>query len=234
MIDLVYKLVLTLGAKDLQGYLTPEEFNELATLWQMKIFRGYFEDSNRDKLRQNKGMSGDGYANLPFNQQQLIQQFADTASLTHSTGTYNLPADLYLIEDHGINVTSTGRLVDQVERKDLVLMNSSPLSKPSAVYPVYERFSTFIKVHPSTFTGALTCRYLRTPKNPKWTYYTLPNNAVVFDPSNPSYQDFELHESELPNLVIGILSHFGIMVREDMVVKAAESINLQTKQEDNS
>jgi len=228
MIDLVYQTVLTVLSKDNQGYVTPEEFNKISNLVQMEIFRGYFEDENRDKNKQNRGLSNEGYSNLPFIQRQRIDQFAASAPLVYTSGTHVLPTNLYLIEEDGIVLPSNGAVIEEVERKDLAFLNKSD-AKPTLTYPVYERFNTYIKVYPASVIVNVDCRYLRTPKAPKWTYFVLPNNEVMFDSTNPSFQDFELHESEFSNIVIKVLSYFGITLRESDIVQITESLKQQVK-----
>ncbi len=228
MIDQVYQTTLTILSKDNQGYISPEEFNKIANLVQMEIFRGYFEDENRDKNKQNRGLSNEGYSNLPFNQRQRIDQFAATTSIVYSSGTHLLPADLYLLEEDGITLPSNGAVIEEVERKDLAFLNKSD-AKPTVTYPIYERFNTYIKVYPQSVIVNLDCRYLRVPKELKWTYFVLPNNQVMFDPTNTSYQDFELHESEFSNITIKVLSYFGITLRESDIVQIAESLKQQVK-----
>ncbi len=43
-VDEVYKTVLYILNKEQRGYLTPEEFNKVATQVQLEIFEKYFED----------------------------------------------------------------------------------------------------------------------------------------------------------------------------------------------
>lgn len=234
MIDTVYQTLLTILSKDNQGYVTPTEFDRIAHLVQTQIFREYFEDENRDKIKQNRGLSNRGYSNLPFNTRQRITQFAETATITKTFGVYNLPADLYFIEDNGLSLSSNGNVVDEVERTALSFMMKSELSRPSLTYPVYEGFSDNVKVYPDTVTEGIICRYLRTPKEPKWTYFILPNGEVKFDPTNASFQDFELHESEFVNIVLKMLTHFGVAIRETEVVQVAETLKNEVKQNDNT
>ena len=117
MIDKIYKTLLTLINKEIQGYVTPTEFNLLANNVQLEIFREYFEDENRDKNKNNRGLTNKGYSNLDFNQRKRIEQFSRFASITpeslESSSTsviLNLPTDLYFIVDDGIT-TSTGEVI---------------------------------------------------------------------------------------------------------------------------
>ena len=219
MIDLIFKTVQTILAKDRNGLLTPEEFNILANQVQSSIVRGYFEDENRDKNRENRGLTNNGYSNLPFNERQRIDQFAATATVSKTGNQYNLPSDLYFIEDEGI-LSSTDKVIEEVERYRRGYLKGS-ISAPTSNYPVYERFSDFIEVSPSTITTDITIRYLREALEPRWTY-TIVGGTEMFDSGNPSFQDFELHTSEFTNIVKRLLTYFSINIKDYEVTKIAE------------
>ena len=223
MIDLVYKTVTTIINKENNGYVSPEEFNNIATLVQEEIFKNYFEDHNRDDNRDHSGLVSKGYGNLPFNQRQKIGQFSETFIMTNlGNQLYDLPTNLYWIEDDGIT-TLRGEVVEEVERRELgYLMNS--ISKPTVNYPVYGRYSDKIKVYPAELNSDLSIDYIRKPLHPKWTYFPLPDGNAMFNPAAGDYQDFELHESEFSNIVIKVLMFFGINLREAEVVQVASNI----------
>jgi hypothetical protein len=46
-VNTVYTTVLSILNKEQRGYLTPDEFNKLATQVQLDIFENYFEDYNQ-------------------------------------------------------------------------------------------------------------------------------------------------------------------------------------------
>ena len=46
-VNTVYTTVLSILNKEQRGYITPEEFNKLATQVQLEIFENYFEDLNQ-------------------------------------------------------------------------------------------------------------------------------------------------------------------------------------------
>jgi hypothetical protein len=225
MIDLVYQTLLTIINKDNQGYVSPTEFNILANNVQNEILRGYFEDINKNKNKENRGLTNTGYGNLGFNVRQRLQQFAVLpTTLQVSLGNCNLPDDLYFIEDNGV-ITGTTQvnpnvLLEEVERGQLNIMNNS-LAKPTALYPVYERYAKTLRILPTTITQ-VKVSYLRKPNFPNWTYFMLPNGQPAYNPADSSFQDFELHESEFSNVVLKLLSYFGINLRESDVVQIAE------------
>ncbi|NRA77273.1 MAG: hypothetical protein HRU18_03610 [Pseudoalteromonas sp.] len=241
MIDLVFQTLRTITNKDNQGYLSPTEFNLLANNVQEEIFRGYFEDENRDKNKENRGLTNKGFSNLDFNERQRIYQFSAITDITknQSTFRFDLPSDLYFIEDDGVTPIEKGvpsvnfidNVIEEVERSAFNYLSNSE-SAATSTYPIYERYATEIVVSPSTIED-IRVRYLRRPTQPNWTYFLLPNGKEVFDPSNTSYQDFDLHESEFSNIVNRMLSYFGINLRENEIIQIAEMLKDKQNVEDN-
>lgn len=233
MIDLVYKTVTTVINKENNGYVSPDEFNKIANLVQEKIFKGYFEDHNTDIIRGNSGIVSKGYGNLPFNQRQKIGQFsAEGLATPIANSFFQLPQDLYLIEDDGL-IAPNGSVVEEVERRDIGYLSSSLVS-PTECYPVYSRYADRVKVFPASITEDLEILYIRKPKAPKWTYFVGQDGKEFFNPTLADYQDFELHDSEFSNLVLEILMFFGINLRESDVVKIASSLASTEEQKENN
>lgn len=231
MIDLIYQILRTITNKELRGNVTPAEFNLLARQVQNKIYRGYFEDENRDKIKQNRGFTNKNFSNLSFIQRQRIEEFAAISVLTYNNTTqlFELPSDIYLIKDKGIDFN--GNVIDEAESSNITFMNSS-LGAPSETFPVFEMYKDVIKVHPDTIQTGVTCRYLRLPNDPNWTYQDV-GGTEMFDPSSVDFQDFELHESEMTRIVIEMLSYFGINLRETEVTQYAEALKriVESKEE---
>ena len=235
MIDEVYQTLLVFINKELDGHVKPEQFNLLAKHVQLEIFREYFSDENRDKLRRNSSMINKGYANLPFNERQKIIKFAAkeeiTGTVSGNVTVFDLPEDIYFIEDDGVNVLNTNRVVQETERSDMNYVSGS-LAAPSAIFPIYEHVGDTIEVLPNTITD-IKLRYLRKPLDPKWTYQVV-SNVELFDPSNGDFQDFELHPSEFTNIVIRMLSSFGLNIREADVLNVAETLKDKANVKENS
>lgn len=234
MIDTIYKVLLTIINKENQGYISPTEFNLIAHNVQNEIFRSYFEDENLDKNRQNRGLTNRGYSNLPFNQRQRITPFAASSDVTGVVNgvktVFQIPADSYFIEDNGVS-TQEGKVVSEVQRQAIAGLLCTEAC-PTESMAVYESVGQEIHVYPNTLTD-LNIRYIREPLMPKWTYFVLPNGQEMYDPSNASFQDFELHESEFSNIVLRMLSFFGINLREEAVIQVAEALKQKLNQKDN-
>ena len=231
MINLIYQILQTILNKEQRGNVTPAEFNLLAKQVQEAIFRAYFNDYARDVLKMNRGMGGSGLADLAFNQRQKIERFNATATLAFSSPNFTLPADLFMLHDSGI-LTSGGIVIDEVQAGKIGYLNLSEAA-PSVTFPVYERVSpTSILVAPSSIIAGVTCRYIRTPLDPNWTYTSV-SNEPLFNAADVNYQDFELHPDEFSNIVIQMLSYFGINIREAEVTQYAEALKQKqdTKEE---
>ena len=235
-VDKVYKTLNTIINKENNGYVSPEEFNLIGNTVQLEIFRGYFEDENRDKNKENRGLTNKGYSNLDFNERQRIDQFAEEATLSPNGNFYDLPDDLYFMEDDGLYTvlgeTQEPVVIEEVERFELGYLQAS-IASASETYPIYERFSDRVRVFPDSISKEIFLRYIRTPKMPKWTAFTLSDGNPVYNPAAIDHQDFELHESEFPNLVVRILSYFGINLRESEVVQIAETLKDKNNVKDN-
>ena len=231
MIDEVKNVVTTLLNKEQNGYITPAEFNILANNVQNEIFRGYFEDVNRDNIKQNRGLISKGYGNLAFNERQRINNFSAIApSVAKVNGEFILPLDLYLLEDDGISTTE-GTVIEEVERNSMNYLSRS-ISAPSLTYPVYELYGDSVVVLP-TAVEEITVRYIRTPVMPNWTYITS-GTSPMFNGGSDDYQDFELHQSEFPNICNRMLSYFGVTLREADIVQMAESLKDKLTIKDNN
>ena len=220
MIDLVRSTVLTILNKENNGYVSPTEFNILANNVQYEIYRDYFEDINKDSIRGSRGLSSSGYGNLPFKERQRITRFSASSSITKSNGEFSLPSDLYFIEQDGV-VTSSNKVVEEVERSSISYLQGSSAA-PTAAHPVYESLGDTINITPSTVEN-INLRYLRKPLKPNWTYVSI-NGDPIFNVSDSSYQDFDLHPSEFSNIVNRILLYFGVNLREADIVKLADGI----------
>ena len=83
-IDQVYKTVLLIINKEQRGYLTPNEFNKLATQVQLDVLDNYFETLNQQiRVPQNESEYGNRYKSV----QEKLDAFKKIGDCT-----YNAPA----------------------------------------------------------------------------------------------------------------------------------------------
>ena len=222
MIDLIYQIVKTVLNKELRGNITPDEFNKIAKQVQDEIFAEYFTDANLQQNKENRGLTNKNYANLPQLVRQKIARFHKLATLTYNVGSLNFdfPSDLYYLEDNGLLYNAN--VIEESIGADFGFMSSS-VAAPSVTFPVYENYMDAVKVYPAEIVTGVTCRYIRKPADPKWTYTSV-GDVELFDSTVSDYQDFEIHYADLTNIVINMLSYFGINIREADVVQYAEAL----------
>lgn len=222
MIDTIYQIVKVVLNKELRGNITPDEFNKVVKQVQEEIFLEYFTDINLQKNKENRGLTNGNYANLPQIIRQKIARFHSLATIPRDLGSlmYNLPDDLYLLEDNGLIYNNN--VIEEAQGSEFGFLSSS-LAMPSTTFPVYENYKDAVKVYPSDIITPIICRYLRKPADPKWTYTSV-GDVELFDPTISDYQDIELHPSEFSNIVINTLSYLGINLREADVAQYAEAL----------
>jgi len=88
-VDQVYKTVLLIINKEQRGYLTPNEFNNLATQVQLETVEGYFETINQQtRVPQNDTEYGDRIKNV----QEKLDVFKTIGSCTYNAAAGTQPA----------------------------------------------------------------------------------------------------------------------------------------------
>jgi len=227
MINDIRNTVLAVLNKNNYGYISPQDFNLYAQQAQMDLFEDYFYAYNYQVNKENQRTSGTGYADLKKGYVEVIDFFSVTANLTQGFAAQNyfLPSltttgsDYYLI-----NKIFTGNTeLERVEQGKILLLNSSPLTAPSTMFPAYTTEGDTATVYPIPTSGFVVgCQYIRYPKAPKWTYIDLGTNSEpVFDQTQPDYQDFELFPDDATDLTMKILQYAGVSIREASVVQYA-------------
>lgn len=100
MINSVRNSVLSIINKNNYGYISPSDFNLFAEQAQMDLFEDYFYLYNSQIVKENKRLSGSGYADITKGLIEVIDSFSVETFLTQVgvANTYNLPADYYLID----------------------------------------------------------------------------------------------------------------------------------------
>lgn len=222
MINEVYLVLQTILNKEQSGgYVSPSEFNNMAKQVQEEIFRSYFEDINRDQIKENKGLSNPGHGNLVDNQIQRLEPFMSNDTIAQAGGVYPLPVDLYLLEQGTVVDSISGRVVERVDKHKIAYLKRS-LAAPSAIYPVFYVEGTDITIEPSTFVSAVNINYIRKPNDPQWAYTATGAGDPLYSEVNST--DFELHPSEFSNIVLKMLSYFGVTLREGEVIQVAQAM----------
>ena len=219
IINTVRATVLSIANKNNYGYITPNDFNLYAKQAQLDIFEDYFYQYNTWIVKQNARVSGSEYADIIKGLVEVIDTFSVTNPLNMNGAFYELPSDYYLVN----KIFQGNTEVERVSQSKILLLNSSQLTAPSTMFPAYTTEGNNITVYP-LLTGDVNCQYIRYPKDPKWTYTTLPQGEPLFNQSPADYQDFELPLSDQVNLINKILQYAGVSIREIPLVQFGQAL----------
>ena len=231
MINSVRNTVLSVLNKNNYGYISPSDFNLFAKQAQMEIYEEYYSSYNKAINAENARISGTEYADIENPIAEVLEGFLRNDTLTQvapATNQYYVPSlittgyNFYMISRLTC-FDGTTRLGDaeKVANARIYMLLDSMLTAPTTQYPAYIIEGDVISVYPDTINGvsSLKCSYFRLPKDPKWTYISLPNGEPAFDQSQPDYQDFELPFEDEYKLVMKILQYCGMSIREIQVAQ---------------
>lgn len=225
-VNTVYQTVLMILNKEQRGYMTPDEFNKVATQVQLEIFEKYFDDLNQ-QLRVPQADTD--YADRQENIDEKIAIFKTFGTPIAVNGTdyfslptvdsYNRQVSFYRL---GNLVYDTNKIVQRLDRHDFYYVDRSKLTKPTAINPVYlyENQKLFIK--PTSITSKVVVDYVRKPVDIIWGI-TL-GSLGQYEYNEQSSVNFELHESEQTEVILKILLYSGIIIRDNEIVQTAAAL----------
>jgi len=235
-VDTVYQRVLTIANKEQRGYITPQEFNLLATQAQLEIFEQYFYDINQfNRINGNQTEYSDmlnilGEKISPFEKWKQ----SGTVSGNEVTLSSATPNPVYRL---GTVFYANGALdveVELVHKNELVYFERSNLTKPNADRPIYVRKTdNIIKVFPTTLTmDNVTFNYVAKPSDVKWGYEMInaTSNEALYNASKSD--DFELTLAEETNLVVKILELAGITIKDPGLYQISDKEETETTQQE--
>ena len=119
--------------------------------------------------------------------------------------------------------------VQRIQRNEFLLVDKSPLTKPTIKYPVYileGKVTLFTNIHdkiyvyPTTIQSGVTLSYVTKPTSPVWGYTADPTTGAYIYSSGGS-TNFGLHPSEQTNLILQILMYSGVIIRDPQIIQSA-------------
>lgn len=183
----VYKTALLILNKEQRGYVTPNEFNKIATQVQLQMFENYAEELNQ-QLRVPQADSD--YSDRIMNTDEKLSIFKSFGDATYdnvvtpTTPYYTLPSDLYRLG----TVVYTGLNNSEVElqrlqRHDFYNIQKSLLTASTKYFPTYLYENERIYVKPDSINSGVSVNYLRKPKDPRWGYSVGTLGQYIYDPT---------------------------------------------------
>tara|TARA_R110001592_G_scaffold3387_1_gene19055 strand:- start:51 stop:725 length:675 start_codon:yes stop_codon:yes gene_type:complete len=215
-VNTVYQTVLLILNKEQRGYITPDEFNKVATQVQLQILEDYFEDLNQMSRSPQNDID---YADRVSAVDEKISAFRQNSNVARDTTTSNV----YKLG----TVTYNGTELQRVQRNEYYNIIKAPLIAPTLKQPIYLYQNNRILSFPITATP-LDIDFIGTPAAPVWGF-TVNANTGVYLYSASSSTNFNLMPSEQTNVIIRILSYSGIIIRDPSIVQAAAQKIQQTE-----
>lgn len=249
-VNKVYTTVLSILNKKGSGYMTPDNFNKIAAISQIELLDRAFYEYNQAVTKQTNGRAAQGAGDIPRKIMDKIDALCDVTTLTvDSTNTYfETPGYNTQIEDISGTVVTTNALnniyatlslkingtftdIERIDKSKLPFLFSSKLTAPSTTFPVYYYSQDLLYVFPSTI-NKVDLYYIARPRDPLWVSTVDTSSfgtpVYTFDPVSSS--NFRLHSSEFPDLVMSILKHFGVTIKDPLVIQAAQQEEQQITQ----
>ena len=223
-INSVYKAVLVVLQQEKRGVLTPVEFNKIAAQAQQEIYTSYFDELNLVlRMPQTSLAYADRMAILDEKIQIFKRNVLKTTTLVDGLPTTTLSnvnelgSVIYLAGG-----AVAGREVQRIQEQDVYTVNESPLTKPTAFYPVYTYEANVLTFYPNTIPAGANMRvnFLAYPVDPIWGFDIQANlGNYIYNPQNST--NFEIHQSDQPLLVDKILGYAGVMTRDQLALSLA-------------
>ena len=236
-VNAVYKTVLLILNQQQRGYMTPDEFNKVATQAQLNIFERYEDDLNQMyRVPQNDTE----YANRVKNIEDNLQFFQRTGTTTGvnpftlapGTTTYNGVAVTDTIYRLGSVIYQDAELSQYAQRNEILQILKSPLTQPTKSFPIYLYENNLLYVYPTTIINAagelISFSYLKTPADVVWGFGV--GSLGQFEYSTGLSVDFELNISEQSNIIMRILSYAGVIINDPTIIQVAQGEIQQEEQ----
>ena len=221
----VYQTVLLILNKEQRGYMTPTEFNSVATQVQLEIFEKYFDDLNQ-QLRVPQADTD--YADRQENIDEKLAIFKTFGNATYTTvgdlSYFELPGlDAYgsLVDFYRLGnvLYNDEKVVQRLDRHEFYYANQSKLTKPSTINPAYLYENQKLFVKPTSIIDRIKVDYIRKPNNIVWAFDI--GGLGQYQNIAADSVDFELHESEQSEVILKVLLYAGIVIRDPQIVQAA-------------
>ncbi len=222
-VNTVYKTVLLILNQQQRGYMTPDEFNKVATQVQLNIFEKYEDDLNQQyRLSQNDTE----YANRVKNIEENLQFFQRTGATAYAGPHFTLtPNDIYRLGTVFYNGIS---LTQYAQRNEITQLLLSPLTQPTTDFPIYLYENNLLYVYPTTIQTGITISYLKTPADVVWGYGV--GTLGQFEYNQAASTNFELNISEQSNVIMRVLAYAGVIVNDPTIIQVAQQEVLQEEQ----
>ena len=242
-INTVYQTVLYVLNKEQRGYITPAEFNSLATQVQDEIFQSYFPDGNQvNRQNQNNTQNDTEFFNMFKDISYKLSPFEKEAAFTYNAANdgfiYTGGGTIYKLGEIISTYNTTNPIYNSItqltSKSDYSQITRSNLTTPTVNYPIC--FTTNAIIAPATVSqlllkiaptpNALNVNCLFKPTNPAWAFTVGTLGQYLFNSLLSA--NFELDISEQSNIITNILRYCGIIINDPTIIQTATQEAQQT------
>jgi len=236
-VNTVYTTVLSILNKEQRGYLTPFEFNKLATQVQLETFEKFFEDYNQ-YIRMPK--TNVEFASRMDHIREEFQVFEkNTNASAVSNNVYTQPTDLHRFGSAFYETGKNSPEIQIVSKREYHQQKLSPLTQPTTNFPIATYQDDKLTVYPAVDSPAVSdvgFNYIRKPADVVWAYGVDTGagsgntGAFIWD-GTPGFSltpiiggasvNFEISESQQTEVILKILQYSGVVIRDPNIVQAA-------------
>ena len=183
----VYKTALLILNKEQRGYVTPNEFNKIATQVQLQMFENYAEELNQ-QLRVPQADSD--YSDRIMNTDEKLSIFKSFGNASYDNTTtpttpfWTMPTDLYRLGTvvyTGVNNSEVE--LQRLQRNDFYNIQKSLLTASTKYFPTYLCENERLYVKPNGINSGVSVNYLRKPTDPRWGYSVGTLGQYIYDPT---------------------------------------------------
>ena len=224
-VNTVYTTVLSILNKEQRGYLTPDEFNKIATQVQLEIFDTYFEDLSQ-YLRMPK--TDEAFASRLDHIRDELQPFiVNGPASAVSTNVYTLPTspEVYRLGSAFYEKVTGAPEIQIVSKREYHEQIQSPILKPSKNFPIATYSDNKLTVFPTVTTtpnvNDIGFNYIKKPTDPVWGFTVNSVGAYIYDSSPSASTNFSIDESAQTEVILNILKYAGVVIRDPQIVQAA-------------
>ena len=238
-VNTVYTTVLSILNKEQRGYLTPYEFNQLATQVQLEIFENFFEDYNQYIRMPKTDVEFASRMDHIHEEFQVFEENKDASAF--SINVYDLPTSpvVHRFGSAFLTRANGNPEIEIVSRREYHEQILSPLTQPTINHPIGIYHKDKLTVYPSVNSpavGDVKFNYIRKPADVVWAYGVDTGvgsgntGAFIWD-GTPGFSltpviggasvNFEICDSQQTEVILEILKYAGVVIRDPQIVQAA-------------
>lgn len=216
-VNTVYQTVLLILNQQQRGYITPDEFNKIATQAQLTMFEAYASDLNQQyRLPDNDTEYADRVKNI----QQKLQFFQRVGSTAYVGPEFKLnTAGSDVLYRLGSIFYKDIELGQYSQRNEITQLLLSPLTQPTEKFPIYLYENDKLYVYPTTIQSDITFSYLAKPRDVVWGFTTGAQGQYLYA-AGTSVQ-FDLDVTEQDELIMRILAYAGVIIQDPTIIQTA-------------